>query len=186
MRLKRVFDVIVASVLLVPASLVMFLAMIAIRVSSPGPAVFSQRRVGRDLRPFNCYKLRTMHVGTPSLPTHEAAANWVTPVGRVLRRFKLDELPQLVNVVAGQMSLVGPRPCLPGQAELIEQRRQRDVFSLRPGITGLAQVRNIDMSDPVRCAQADAEYLERMTLGLDLAILLRTVCRGQDAAALRN
>ena len=178
--MERVCDLLVASIALVPALPVMALAMIAIRTTSPGPAIFSQQRVGSGERPFKCYKLRTMRAGTPSLPTHEAAADWVTPVGRVLRRLKIDELPQLVNVVAGQMSLVGPRPCLPGQGELIEERRRRNVFALRPGITGLAQVRNIDMSNPARCAQADAEYMERMTLGLDLAILFRTVYRGRD------
>jgi O-antigen biosynthesis protein WbqP len=118
-----------------------------------------------------------MHRDTPTLPTHEAPAGSVTAVGRLLRATKIDELPQLWNVVIGEMSLVGPRPCLPTQAELIERRSQLGVLAALPGITGLAQVKGIDMSDPKLCAEADAAYVRAASIGLDLRILLWTLYR---------
>jgi len=172
---KRAFDLVVAAVLLPLTSPVVLLAMLAIRLSSPGAALFSQARVGQNGVPFRCHKLRTMVVGTPSLPSHQAPANSVTSVGAVLRKFKIDELPQLWNVLNGEMSLVGPRPCLPTQTELIERRRQLGVLAALPGITGLAQMKGIDMSDPKLCAETDAEYLRMASIGLDVRILVGTI-----------
>ena len=99
----------------------------------------------------------------------------ITDVGRFLRKYKLDELPQLYNVLRGEMSFVGPRPCLPEQTALIEARHSSDIYNLYPGITGLAQINQIDMSDPVKLAECDALYLERQSLMLDLKILLATL-----------
>ncbi|TIV47202.1 MAG: sugar transferase, partial [Mesorhizobium sp.] len=113
----------------------------------------------------------------PSLPTHQAPANSVTAVGTVLRASKIDELPQLWNVLKGEMSLVGPRPCLPTQTELIERRKQLGVLAALPGITGLAQIKGIDMSDPKRCAETDAAYVQAATIRLDIRILLGTFYR---------
>jgi O-antigen biosynthesis protein WbqP len=172
---KRAFDLVVAAVLLPLTSPVILLAMLVIRLSSPGPALFSQIRVGQNGVPFRCHKLRTMVVGTPSLPSHQAPANSVTSVGAVLRKFKIDELPQLWNVLKGEMSLVGPRPCLPTQTELIERRRQLGVLAALPGITGLAQMKGIDMSDPKLCAETDAEYLRMAAIDLDIRILVGTI-----------
>lgn len=177
-RLKRAFDIVVALPMLVAVAPVMLAAMLAIRLTSPGPAIFSQLRVGRDGVAFRCRKLRTMAAGTPSLPTHEAPRAAVTPLGRLLRRSKLDEFPQLWNVLKGEMSLVGPRPCLPSQAELIEHRRRYGVLSLRPGITGLAQARGIDMSDPALCARTDWAYLRNRSVAVDLRILRATFFGG--------
>ncbi|RUX61049.1 sugar transferase, partial [Mesorhizobium sp. M7A.F.Ca.US.014.04.1.1] len=118
-----------------------------------------------------------MYVGTPSLPSHEAPADSVTSVGKVLRKFKLDELPQFWNVLKGEMSLVGPRPCLPTQTELIECRRRLGVLAALPGITGLAQIRGIDMSNPELLAQTDAAYLRTASFWLDLRILFGTLYR---------
>lgn len=175
---KRAFDLVGAALLLLVTSPVLLIAFALVRASSPGPALFSQIRVGRDGVPFRCHKLRTMFLGTPSLPTHEAPANSVTAVGRVLRAYKLDELPQLWNVLKGEMSLVGPRPCLPTQTELIERRAELGVLSATPGITGLAQIQGIDMSTPRLLAETDAEYLKMASIGSDLRILFRTVYRG--------
>ena len=172
---KRAFDLVVAAVLLPLTSPVILLAMLAIRLSSARPALFSQIRVGQNGVLFRCHKLRTMVVGTPSLPSHQAPANSVTSVGAVLRKFKIDELPQLWNVLKGEMSLVGPRPCLPTQTELIERRRQLGVLAALPGITGLAQMKGIDMSDPKLCAETDAEYLTMASIGLDIRILVGTI-----------
>lgn len=175
---KRTFDLVGATLLLLVTSPVLLIALLSVRVSSPGSALFSQMRVGRDGALFRCHKLRTMYLGTPSLPTHEAPANAVTPVGRILRAYKLDELPQLWNVLKGEMSLVGPRPCLPTQTELIERRAELGVLSAPPGITGLAQIQGIDMSTPRLLAETDAEYLKMASIGSDLRILLRTIYRG--------
>ncbi len=160
---------------MVVAAPIILVAMAAIRLDTPGSPMFSQTRVGKEGALFRCHKLRTMRQGTPSVPTHEAAASQVTGVGRFLRRSKLDELPQLWNVLVGEMSLVGPRPCLPTQERLIEERRRLGVLSMLPGVSGLAQVNGIDMSDPVACAAKDAEYMRTRSLRLDLAILFRTV-----------
>lgn len=177
--IKRTMDIAVAGCLLVVAAPVILLAGIIIRMTSPGPALFSQQRVGRGEALFRCHKLRTMKRGTPSLPTHETAIDFVTPVGRSLRRCKIDELPQLWNVLKGEMSLVGPRPSLPSQRELIHCRREFGIFVLRPGITGLTQVRGIDMSNPARCAASDRDYLAARSLKVDLLVLAATFGLGK-------
>jgi O-antigen biosynthesis protein WbqP len=176
--LKRPLDIAGAAIGLALLWPVIMAAVLVIRATSPGPGIFSQERVGRGGTPFLCRKLRTMFAGTLSAPTHEVPASRVTPVGRFLRRTKLDELPQLWNVLIGEMSLVGPRPCLPTQTALVEARRRRGVAGLRPGITGLAQVRGIDMADPEALAEIDAEYLAAASLALDLRILMRTIFGG--------
>ena len=178
LRGKRLLDLSLAIPAIVITSPIVAISAALIRATSPGPALFVQTRVGKEGKPFRCYKLRTMFTDSPSVPTHEARPSYVTPVGRFLRNTKLDELPQLWNVIKGEMSLVGPRPCLPEQAELILHRRRLGVFRLEPGITGLAQIRGIDMSDPLRCAEADADYLNNWSLRLDLALLFRTLWRG--------
>jgi len=126
--------------------------------------LFRQERVGRHQQPFVLVKFRTMRPDTASVATHLADASAVTGFGRFLRRTKLDELPQLWNVLRGDMSLVGPRPCLFNQHELIAERAARGVFDVRPGITGLAQVQGIDMSTPELLARTDAEMLASLRL----------------------
>lgn len=180
-RGKRAFDLAAAALGLVLASPVLALLAVAVRMTSPGPALFRQPRVGRNEKSFVCLKFRTMHTGTPSVPTHEAPAGSLTALGAILRRWKLDELPQLWNVVKGEMSLVGPRPCLPNQNELIAARRRRGVFALRPGVTGLAQISGVDMSDPEKCAEFDGRYMASASFGTDAAILLRTLMPGRAA-----
>jgi O-antigen biosynthesis protein WbqP len=173
--MKRVFDIGVSLAGLLISLPLILLAMLAIRAETPGSPLFTQPRVGRGERTFTCYKLRTMHADTRHLPTHETHASAVTPLGRILRKYKLDELPQLYNVVTGDMSLVGPRPCLPSQRALIEARKRLGVLDVRPGITGLAQVRGIDMSDPERLAAVDAEYVGSASFAGDLRLLIATV-----------
>lgn len=173
--LIRVFDVAAAGIcglILLP---VVFVLGLLIRRDSPGPALFRQVRLGRYEKPFVCLKLRTMAQGTASVASHEVSSSAVTPIGRTLRRLKLDELPQLWNVIVGEMSLVGPRPGLPTQLELTHQRRLRGVFSARPGITGPGQVNDIDMSTPVELAEIDATYALRPTLARYLCLVFVTV-----------
>src|SRR5579883_555003 len=176
--MKRLFDVIIAALALLMFWPVLAVLLIWIRLETPGAPIFAQIRVGRQGRPFTCYKLRTMYRSTANLPTHQTGASAITPFGKYLRRLKLDELPQLYNVIVGDMSLVGPRPCLPAQVELIEARRRLGVLDVRPGITGLAQVQGIDMSDPERLARGDAEYARTHRLALDVRLLLATLCGG--------
>src|SRR5215207_4016585 len=176
--MKRVLDVVVCAISLLVVWPLLLLVVVAIWIQSPGGAIFAQVRVGKHGHPFTCYKLRTMYLGTASLPTHQVRASAVTALGEYLRRFKIDELPQLWNVLIGDMSLVGPRPCLPSQTELIVARRQLGVFELRPGITGLAQVKGIDMSDPARLAEIDAQYVRTQSMTGDLKLIWATV-RGQ-------
>ncbi len=135
---------------------------------------FFQTRVGQGQRPFTLVKFRTMRVGTASVATHLADPHSVSHWGGFLRRTKLDELPQLWNVMWGQMSLVGPRPCLFNQQELIDEREVRGVFAVRPGITGLAQIRGIDMSTPRLLAETDAKMLTDMTLKTYLHLVVMT------------
>ncbi|PCE67647.1 sugar transferase [Salinivibrio sp. YCSC6] len=129
-----------------------------------GAPIFKQIRVGRNQQPFTLVKFRTMPIHTRSMATHLVSSTDVTPLGRFLRRTKLDELPQLINVLRGDMSLVGPRPCLFNQTELIEAREKNGIFDVRPGITGLAQINGIDMSDPQKLAQWDKKMLTTLSL----------------------
>lgn len=129
-----------------------------------GSPLFLQARVGRNQTPFTLVKFRTMRPDTASVASHLADASAITPLGAFLRRSKLDELPQLWNVLKGEMSLVGPRPCLFNQVELINERAARGVFNARPGVTGLAQVNEIDMSTPKLLAETDAKMLVSLTV----------------------
>jgi O-antigen biosynthesis protein WbqP len=176
--MKRAFDVVSCGLFLLLVWPILLVVVIAIRLQSPGPAIFRQVRVGKGGQPFTCYKFRTMYSGTANLPTHEVQASSVTALGERLRRFKIDELPQLCNVLTGDMSLVGPRPCLPSQVELVEARRRLGVLEVRPGITGLAQVNGVDMSDANRLAEIDAQYVRTQSLKGDFKLILATL-RGQ-------
>jgi O-antigen biosynthesis protein WbqP len=123
---------------------------------------FIQKRVGKNQKLFTLIKFRSMSPKAANLPTHEISADLITKTGKFIRATKLDELPQLWNVLKGEMSLVGPRPCLPAQEELISERASRNVFSLRPGITGPAQIQNIDMSTPKKLAEEDSQMVNKL------------------------
>jgi O-antigen biosynthesis protein WbqP len=176
--MKRTFDFVVSALGLIVLMPVMLTIAYFVARSSPGGVLFVQARVGKSEKSFQCYKFRTMAHGAPVAGSHEVAESWITPTGRRLRSAKLDELPQLFNVLRGDMSLVGPRPCLPNQSDVIAARRLRNVFSVRPGITGTAQLASIDMSTPERLAQADSQYIENRTFMGDLRILVATVLGG--------
>jgi O-antigen biosynthesis protein WbqP len=172
--LKRPLDFALALVLLPFAGPLLLALALLVRLTSPGPALFRQVRVGRGGRPFVCLKLRTMRQGTANLPSHEIGASVVTGFGRLLRAGKLDELPQLWNILAGEMSFVGPRPCLPTQTGLVEARRRLGLEELRPGVTGVSQIAGVDMRDAERLAALDATYLSELSLTKDLRLLART------------
>lgn len=159
----RLIDLVFALVGLTLALPFLLLLVLAGYLDTRAP-IFRQERVGRDGQPFILIKFRTMKPDTASVASHLADGSAITPLGRFLRRTKLDELPQLWNVLKGEMSLVGPRPCLFNQTELIEEREKRGVLEARPGITGLAQINDIDMSTPRLLAETDAKMLAGMSL----------------------
>jgi lipopolysaccharide/colanic/teichoic acid biosynthesis glycosyltransferase len=172
--LIRTLDIVFSLLGLVCASPVI-LVLILIGLFETGSPIFCQVRVGRHKKPFTLVKLRTMKVGTASVASHLANASAITPFGNFLRKSKLDELPQLWNVLKGEMSLVGPRPCLFNQEVLISEREKYNVFGVRPGITGLAQVNSIDMSTPQLLAETDAKMIESLTLKSYFTYILQTV-----------
>lgn len=176
-RVKRVIDILIAGgALLTLAPLAIVLA-VAIRLDDPGPVHFRQRRVGRNGRIFTMLKFRTMRVETPDISTEEMkkrGQSYHTRLGKILRKTSLDELPQLWNILAGEMSIVGPRPALHNQDRLIALRAANGVHAVRPGITGLAQVLGRDDLDDHTKVAHDREYVARRSLWLDVSIVWRT------------
>ena len=151
----RFFDVVISSMVLLIFSPLMIIIFIICLIESGSP-IFIQDRVGKNQKPFKLFKFRTMKLDTPTISSHLVKKNSVLKFGRIIRSLKLDELPQLINVLKGDMSLVGPRPCLFNQKKLRIEREKKNVFSIKPGITGLSQIKGIDMSDPERLANNDA------------------------------
>lgn len=170
----RVLDVVLSVLGLLAAAPVLLVLWVLGWLESRSP-LFRQERVGRYQRPFVLVKFRTMRPDTESVATHLAQASSITCLGRFLRRTKLDELPQLWNVLKGEMSLVGPRPGLFNQEELLQELAARGVLDARPGITGLAQIRGIDMSTPRRLAEVDREMLDGLTVRTYFRYLVLTV-----------
>ena len=170
----RLFDLVFSALGLL-LGFPLLLVLVVIGFFDTGSPIFRQERVGRNKKPFTLVKFRTMKKDTASVASHLASADAITPFGRFLRRTKLDELPQLWNVLKGEMSLVGPRPCLFNQDELIAQRESRGVLSARPGITGLAQVNDIDMSTPILLAETDEKMLKNLTVAAYFKYILMTV-----------
>ena len=175
MPLKRLSDIFLAVVML--ALVVWFFPIVALMIKrdSAGPIFFKQERVGKNEKLFYCIKLRTMHVGTKNLGTHEVSSTAITNFGRVLRRVKLDELPQLWNVLRGEMSFVGPRPSLPTQTKILSERNKRGIMTVIPGISGLAQIHYVNMSQPRRLASYDALYMRRASFCMDMYIVFNTI-----------
>ena len=175
--MNRAFDVVVSVLGLIVTSPLLLLSAVAIQVDSRGPTLYRQRRIGRDGQPFDLFKLRTMHpgadpvgVGTPVLEGDPR----VTRVGRILRRLSFDELPNLVNVLRGEMAIVGPRPTLPAQVELYSERERRRL-EVKPGLTGWAQVNGRAGIPWAERIELDVWYVDHRSAALDLRILARTV-----------
>lgn len=181
---QRSLDLAIAIPLAIASLPFCLIALLAVRLETAGAPLLAQVRVGRNRQPFRMYKIRTMYQGTPTVASHEAGAVRITPLGAVLRKLKIDELPQLLNVIQGTMTLVGPRPCLPSQLELIEERERLGVLALSPGITGPGQLLGVDMSTPRRLAQIEADYFSAATPKTDIALIARTFLgRGRGDAA---
>ncbi|MGO9865876.1 MAG: sugar transferase [Terriglobales bacterium] len=185
---KRGMDLVLGGVLLVLSSPLFLLCWAAVRLTSCGPALHWSERIGKCNRIFAMPKFRTMRVDTPQVATHllRQPARYLTPVGALLRKTSLDELPQLVSVCRGDLSLVGPRPALFNQDDLVALRTRRGVHRLVPGITGWAQVNGRDeLAIPVK-VEYDAEYMEAQSLGVDLKILLLTLWRVLKAEGVQH
>ncbi len=175
---KRGLDIFIAYFSLVFSYIPMLIIAILIYICDGGPVIFRQIRVGKGGRLFVCYKFRTMRNDAPStLSTEEFknACDYITPLGAFLRRTSLDELPQLINVLIGDMSIVGPRPLIPEEREMHRTRKNIGVYNARPGITGLAQVCGRDRLPAARKLECDGIYVENMSLSSDVRILIGTV-----------
>jgi len=159
----RIFDTVFSLLGLIILSPIL-LSLFIIGFFDTGSPLFRQERVGVNKRPFYLLKFRSMHVNTQAMATDLVQVSAITKWGSFLRKSKLDELPQLFNVLAGDMSFVGPRPNLFNQIELIEERGKRGVYSIRPGITGLAQIQKIDMSTPQLLAETDAKMIKKLSV----------------------
>lgn len=177
--MKRLFDLALA----IPAALLLLLPIagiaLAVRLTSPGPALYWSDRVGRHNRIFRMPKFRSMRIDTPAVATHLLTdpQRWLTPIGPLLRRSSLDELPQIWSILKGDMSFVGPRPALFNQDDLIALRTEAGVHELVPGLTGWAQINGRDELPIPQKVALDAEYLRRRSLGFDLRILWLTAVK---------
>jgi lipopolysaccharide/colanic/teichoic acid biosynthesis glycosyltransferase len=174
--IRRAVDVVVSALALVLSSPLLLAAMLAVRLESPGPVIYRQRRAGRSGKPFDVLKLRTMVDGAEHIGAGlavNANDSRITRVGALLRRSSLDELPNLLNVLRGEMTLIGPRPTLPAQVDQYTER-QRGRLAVKPGITGWAQVNGRASLPWSERIELDLYYVENRSLSLDLRILLRT------------
>jgi O-antigen biosynthesis protein WbqP len=172
--MTRIFDIVFSFLGLLILSPVILLLLI-IGLFDTGSPIFRQERVGIKQKPFHLLKFRSMHMNTQTVATHLVQVSAITKWGRFLRKSKFDELPQLFNVLMGDMSFVGPRPNLYNQFELIEERGKRGVYSIRPGITGLAQINKIDMSTPHLLAEIDAKMINNLNLWYYFKYIFLTV-----------
>tara|TARA_B100001105_G_scaffold200688_1_gene164431 strand:+ start:131 stop:724 length:594 start_codon:yes stop_codon:yes gene_type:complete len=175
--IKRFFDMVAALAGLMVLWPVLLMIAVAVRLDSPGPSIHWSRRVGRDNQIFLMPKFRSMRIDTPDVATHllDDPQQWITPLGRMLRRTSLDEFPQLWSVLVGQMSLVGPRPALFNQDDLVALRTEVGVHRLRPGVTGWAQINGRDDLPIAEKVRFDADYMARQNLVLDIRIILITL-----------
>ncbi|NBO82143.1 MAG: sugar transferase [Betaproteobacteria bacterium] len=177
--MKRLFDLVVALVAAVFLALPIVMTALAVRLTSPGPALYWSDRVGRHNRIFKMPKFRSMRIDTPAVATHllQKPEQWLTPIGSFLRKSSLDELPQLWSILKGDMSFVGPRPALFNQDDLVALRTEKGVHELVPGLTGWAQVNGRDELPVPQKVQLDVEYLQRQSLLFDMKILWMTALK---------
>lgn len=176
---KRTMDIVSSLVGLILLSPLFLLVAILIKLDSKGPIIFKQIRIGKNSKPFYIYKFRSMKIDAPNLSTEEFinASDFTTKVGKFIRKTSIDELPQLVNILKGDMSIVGPRPVIEREVRLLEIRKECNVDSILPGITGLAQINGRDNIDDYEKLKYDFEYLSKRNLVLDIKIIINTVLK---------
>lgn len=178
-RIKRGFDFISSLIGIIIFSPILLLLTIIVKTTSPGPVLFKQRRIGKSNKEFMIYKFRTMRIDTPNVATHllKNPEQYITPIGKFMRKTSLDELPQLFNILKGEMSVVGPRPALYNQYDLIEMRTNANVHTVRPGLTGLAQVSGRDELENEQKVYFDQQYVQQQSFFFDLKVILLTVVK---------
>ena len=177
LKFKRFYDTFGAFIGFLLLSSIFVIIMILIKIDSKGPVLFKQKRIGKNKKHFNILKFRTMKIDTPNVtPTHmlENPDQYITRIGRFLRKTSLDELPQIINILKGDMSFIGPRPALWNQFDLIEERDKYEVHKLYPGITGYAQINGRDTLSILDKAALDGEYIKKISLFLDIKIFIKT------------
>lgn len=175
---KRIIDIILSLAGIIVLSPVLIVTALIIKFTSPGPVLFKQQRVGKDNVNFNIYKFRSMRIDTPKdVPTHLLSNpdQYITPIGKFMRKTSLDELPQLFNILKGEMSVIGPRPSLPNQYDLNELRDKNGASSIKPGLTGLAQISGRDELEIDVKAALDGEYVQKMSFLFDCKCFLGTI-----------
>lgn len=177
--MKRCFDFMSSLMAIILFSPILLVLALIIKCSSPGPVLFKQRRMGLNNKEFMIYKFRTMRIDTPNVATHllKNPEHYITPIGKFMRKTSLDELPQLFNILKGEMSVVGPRPALYNQHDLIEMRTKANVHTVRPGLTGLAQVSGRDELELDKKVYFDQQYLEKQSFFYDLKLIFLTVAK---------
>lgn len=178
MNIKRAIDLILSFIGLIILSPVFLILILAIKLDSPGPILFKQKRVGLQNKHFNILKFRTMRIDTPKdTPTHllENPDQWITKVGKFLRKTSLDELPQIINIFKGEMSIIGPRPALWNQYDLIAEREKYGANSVPVGLTGWAQINGRDELPIELKAKLDGEYAEKISLSMDIKCFVGTI-----------
>lgn len=177
--MKRCFDLISSLVGIILFSPILLLLALIIKVTSPGPILFKQRRIGKDNQEFMIYKFRTMRIDTPNVATHllKNPEQYITSIGKFMRKTSLDELPQLFNILKGEMSVVGPRPALYNQYDLIDMRTKVNVHTIKPGLTGLAQVSGRDELELDKKVYFDELYLNKQSFFYDLKLIFLTVVK---------
>lgn len=177
--MKRCFDFVISLIGIIVLSPILLILALIIKCTSPGPILFKQKRIGIDNKEFKIYKFRTMRTDTPNVATHllKNPEKYITPIGKFMRKTSLDELPQLFNILKGEMSIVGPRPALYNQYDLIEMRTKVNVHTVRPGLTGLAQVSGRDELELDKKVHFDELYLQRQSFFYDLKLIFLTVVK---------
>ena len=177
---KRILDIILSTIAFILLIIPGIIIGICIKLESKGPVFFKQKRVGKNKKYFMIYKFRTMRIDAPKdMPTHmlNNAESYITKIGGFLRKTSLDELPQIINIIKGDMSIIGPRPALWNQEDLIEERDKYGANDIRPGLTGLAQISGRDeLEIPVK-AKLDGEYIEKVTFLFDIKIFIKTILK---------
>lgn len=176
--LKRIIDFILACAGLIVLSPVFLILILCIKLDSKGPVIFKQKRVGKNKKYFNIYKFRTMKIETPKeMPTHllEDPDFFITKVGKVMRKTSLDELPQIINILKGEMAIIGPRPALWNQYDLIDERDKYGANDIRPGLTGWAQINGRDELEISVKAKLDGDYVERESFMMDVKCFIGTI-----------
>lgn len=177
--IKRLIDIVLSSMGLIILSPLMLVTMLLIKIDDPGPAIFKQKRIGKNKTTFELYKFRSMKLDTPDVPTHlmEHPEQYLLKTGTFIRKFSIDELPQMVNILKGDMTIIGPRPALWNQYDLIEERDKYNANSIKPGLTGWAQINGRDeLPIPVK-AELDGEYVKNLSFKFDVKCFFGTILK---------